>query len=232
MARSMSDDRSRAGNVDLCALRGGAHRAREVRRVGSVLTRIAPRIHLPWILDRDAGHARGQPVDLQHAASIPHADCRRGRIACCEAPAHALGATTAELTITFVVALAEIDRVEIVPDAQRVRLGARNEMGSKPRVGSLGCGCKAAVAALVELEHAEFIVVVLGETQSVACRRAHRAECAPDLERRRGRGNLQRDAQIARIAVRVGCRVAETDHGENIIRSEQCIERIVRIAHA
>src|SRR4249920_776085 len=96
------------------------HGPRERRRTRAVLARIAPGAELARILQRRPAHARRDPVHTQHTASVAHADRRRRGKPVGERAALAFGAAAAEFAVALGVAVARIDRVEVVPDAQYV----------------------------------------------------------------------------------------------------------------
>src|SRR3546814_1165107 len=68
-----------------------------------------------------AGRARGQPVDLDHARVVAAADRGGRRQRMGVEVAEPARAAHAELAVALGVAVAEGDRVEVVPDPQQVR---------------------------------------------------------------------------------------------------------------
>src|SRR6185437_15139224 len=95
-------------------------RTRETGRRGAVLARIAPGADLAGILQRLARSRGAQRIHLQQSRRIAVPDCGRGRITSYAVRAETAPAPDAELPIAFPVALAFVDRMQVVPDPQQV----------------------------------------------------------------------------------------------------------------
>src|SRR5690606_28503128 len=137
------------------AARRRQHRTGEAGLLRAVLAWIAVGADLAWVFHRRAGRARGQPVDLDHARVVAAADRGgRGQAAHVEV-AQPARAADAELAVTLGVAIAQGDRVEVVPDPQQVRRVAGADEGGHARVGVLGGDGDAVQPRLVDLDRAE-----------------------------------------------------------------------------
>ena len=136
------------------------------------------------------------PVDLQHAASVAHADAgRRGIVVGETLRGQARSTADTEAPIAFRIARTEIDRVEIIPDAQGMRLAARRDRIDQAAVGELGRALDVAVRGLVDFDRAVGIVAVLGPGDAVAAFRAHRTAQRRQLggvRMRRSGGDVRR----------------------------------------
>src|SRR5690606_25133618 len=89
------------------------------------------------ILDRASRLARAEPVHLQAARPAVLAD-RGGGGQVHVGQLQAEAASDAELAIALVVAFAEIDRVEVVPDPQQMRMGCMAEVFGQAAVELFG----------------------------------------------------------------------------------------------
>ena len=127
------------------------------------------------------------------------ADRGGGRKPFGEEIAHAAGAAVAEVLVALGVAVAVVDRAEIIPDPQHVARLARGDEAVQLLVGQPGGGDGTAVFALVQLDR--------GEQPAAAGRPAQRTVAAAvdrrvDLPQFHGRGGvegLQRHLQVARV---------------------------------
>ena len=142
-----------------------------VGATGPYCARVGPGADLARVFDRDAGYAGGQPVDLQDAHAIAAADRRGGRVAVARSRRDAARATAAEMAVAFVVTLAFVDRVHVVPQTQDVstRAVAETKLAKETadfRVGVLGGRIDAIAAGFVDLD---------GEIQIVAVARSSAA---------------------------------------------------------
>ena len=79
---------------------------------------------LAGIVQRQPGHARGQPVHLHDAPPVAAADGGGRRLLGCVEGRETARPADAELAIALQVALALDDRVQVVPDPQQVRVVA------------------------------------------------------------------------------------------------------------
>src|SRR5262249_9058326 len=141
-----------------------AHGAGEVRRGRAVAARVTPGAELARILQRRARRARGEPVQLQYAPAVAAANRGRCRITGSEQAVHAGGTAAAELAVAFLLASAQVDRIEIIPHAQHVALFAAIAAPAlQRRVGVAGCAGEAAVRGFVDFELGEVVVAIVAE---------------------------------------------------------------------
>jgi len=140
-------------------------------------------------------------------------------------------AADAELAIALGVAVAFVDRVEVVPDAQQVRHRRPRQPVGEQVVGVLRGGGETAVRGFVDFDAGAGVVAVLAPGDRAVAVATHDAAAAPDLERRRRGNRLQRNAPVARIAIACRRGGAEADHREHARIGEQRGERFVRVAH-
>src|SRR5574337_261334 len=132
-----------------------AHRAREARSGGAVLAGVLPGTDLARVFQRAAGLRRAQRVDLQQAARPVVADCGGGGIVVDAARGKAARAAVAEQPVAFLVALARVDRVEVIPDPLQVAFGASRDVRSQQGVGMFAGGFDATEAGFVDLDRDE-----------------------------------------------------------------------------
>ena len=221
--RRVADDAGRARQQQRHrAARRRQHRAREARRLRAVLARVAVGADLARILDRRAGRARGQPVDLQRARVVAAADRGRRRQRARVEVAQAARAADAELAVAFVVAVAQGDRVEVVPDAQQVRV---------PLPRTKRSGARRRVAASRDAARCRRRRPRRSRSRRTAARRRWPRRSSPSrpratgaLARQTSNGagamRLQRHAQVARIVV-VRRIVAEAEHRQRVVAGQQ-----------
>jgi hypothetical protein len=146
------------------------------------------------------------------------------------AAVHAPRTAGAEAAIALVIALAQIDRVEVVPQAQEMRRRGAGHDVADGAVGVFRRGINAAVRELVDLDREEQVFVGAAPAQFAAAAAFHRRRGAPDLDHGSGghrAGWLQTQLQHARIGHRGA---VKPDYREHIGLRQQVAQRGVRIA--
>src|SRR5690606_6220903 len=103
------------------------------------------------------------------------------RIARVHACVHPVRAAGAEAPIAFLVAVAEVDRVEVVPKAQEVRRAGTCDEGADRGVGVRGGRLDAAVRGFLDLDREEQVFAVAAPAELAAAAALDAARAAPDL---------------------------------------------------
>ena len=125
--------------------------------------------------------ARGHPEHLQLVSRSLSADRSGGRQLPASQRAEAERAADTELPIALRVALALVDRVEIVPHAQQLREAAVLLELSHRSVELFRSRTDAAVCALVFLDHGDQQLVVMRIAHDPFATGARRPGCIPDF---------------------------------------------------
>jgi hypothetical protein len=144
--------------------------------------------------------------------------------------ANAACTTHAETPVAFVVAFAGGDRVQVIPDPQRVRVVACGQPGLQARVRLLGGAFDVAVAGIGHVEGAELQVAVLAPGDAVATTVMDLVVHPPAFEWRVAT-HRQVHPQVARVAVHGRGLVAETEYGQQPGVGQHGVQRIVPVLH-
>ena len=133
----------------------------------------------------------------------------------------------AETAIALVVALACGDRVQVIPDPQRMRIVAvcQPVVQARVRFGRRGFDIGTA-AGIGDLERAELQGTVRAPGDAALAAMRDLAFDPPAFERciaMRRQGNMQ----VARIVMRSGYRIAEPEHGQQSRIGQQRVQRLM-----
>src|SRR5690606_31617649 len=159
-----------------------------------------------------------------HALAVVAADGRGGRQAAHVDVAEPLRASDAEGAIALVVAFADGDGIDVVPDPQQVRRAAARGEGGQARLRDAR-GLLHVATGLGDLDRAVHELAVAGPAHAVDASAHHRRARTPDLEGRVA-VRLQRYAQVAGIVERRRRRRAEAEHGQHVVAFEQARRRV------